>query len=199
VFERRAISSAQHPARNIQLVHDRSIGSQLRSRELAVALAIAACVCGVTVAQSAEPQTSTELKMDMAQPAIVKDAMEAAEWMAKRLADIGYKGGFSLESLKDVDRFFDEQAANGKPKPGGHLSHHFGMQIFALGAYVGETIRRIGDGQWRGNDSDEHPEITLAIKLKSGTIFWPMQRVVKRFENGPEDAIYWYGVSILRD
>jgi hypothetical protein len=73
------------------------------------------------------------------------------------------------------------------------------MQIFALGVYVGETIRRADDGQWLGNDSGEYPEITLAIKLKSGTIFWPMQRVVKRFENGREDAIYPYGVSILRD
>jgi hypothetical protein len=169
--------------------------------QLALALAILAGVAGAATAaaQSVKPPSSVEFKMNATQSAIVRDAMDAAEWMAKRLSDIGYKGDFSVESLKDVDRFLDEQAKDGKPNPGGHLPHHFGMQLFALGAYVGETIRRAGDGEWRGNDSDEHPEITLAIKLKSGTIFWPTQRVIKRFENGPEDGIYWYGVSILQD
>jgi len=172
--------------------------SKLRASKFATAFAIAVGLTSVNMARAEEPTISGEAKVDAAQPAIVKDAMDAAEWMAKRLSSIGYKGDFSIESLKDVDRFFDEQAADGKPKPGGHLSHHFGMQIFALGAYIGETIRRAGNGQWQGNDSDEHPEITLAVKLKSGVIFWPTQRVVKRFENGREDGIYWYGVSILQ-
>ena len=70
---------------------------------------------------------------------------------------------------KDIDRFFDEQAPGGKPKPRGLLSHHFGMQTFALGAYVGETIRRQRDGEWRGNDNDPEAEITLAVRLKSGS------------------------------
>jgi hypothetical protein len=169
-----------------------------RAGQFAMAFVIAVSLATAIAAKAEEPAVSGEAKVDAAQPTIVKDAMDAAEWMAKRLSSIGYKGDFSIESLKDVDRFFDEQASNGKPNPGGQLSHHFGMQIFALGADVGETIRRAGNGQWQGNDSDEHPEITLAVKLKSGTIFWPTQRVIKRFENGREDAIYWYGVSILQ-
>jgi hypothetical protein len=151
------------------------------------------------MSKAAESETSREVKMDATQSAIVRDAIEAAEWMAKRLSDTGYKGDFTLESLKDVDRFFDEQAPHGKPKAGGHLSHHFGMQIFALGAYVGESIRRKGEGQWVGDDRAEHPEITLAVRLKSGAEFWPTQRVMKRFQNGPEDGIHAYAVVILRD
>jgi hypothetical protein len=38
----------------------------------------------------------------------------------------------------------------------------------------------------------------LAIQLKSGTIFWPMQRIMKRIKNGLEDGIYAYGVVMLR-
>jgi hypothetical protein len=161
-------------------------------------VAISMCVARASLAKAAEPATSGEGKMDTAQPAIVRDAMDAAEWAAKWLSSNGYKGDFTIESLKDIDRFFDEQAPGGKPKPRGLLSHHFGMQMFALGAYVGETIRRRRDGEWRGNDNDPEAEITLAVRLKSGVIFWPTQRVLKRI-NGPEDAIYPYGVLILQD
>ena len=154
-------------------------------------------LASVAIADAAEPESRGQVNVDAAQPAIVRDAIDAAEWMAKRLSDTGYKGDFTLESLKDVDRFFDEQASHGRPKAGGHLSHHFGMQIFALGAYVGETIRRKGEGQWIGDDRAEHPEITLAVRLKSGVEFWPTQRVMKRFQNGPEDGIYTYAFVIL--
>jgi hypothetical protein len=183
---------------NVARVGLSALRCKLRAGQAPMPFAIALGLACTAPAKAGEPTTSGDVKMNAAQPAIVSDALEAAEWMSKRLSDIGYNGDFTVESLKDVDRFFDEQAPWGKPKPGGHLSHHFGMQMFALGAYVGETIRRAGNGQWQGNDSDEHPEITLAVKLKSGTTFWPTQRVVKRFENGYADSIYPYGVSILR-
>jgi hypothetical protein len=157
------------------------------------------CLVAAATAHAAEPDNHGAT-MNAAQPAIVRDATDAAEWMAKRLLDAGYKADFSLESLREVDRFLDEQASKGKPKPGGLLSHDFGMQIFALGAYIGETIRREGGGgRWEGNDGDAHPEISLAVRLKSGVVFWPTQRVLKRFKNGPEDSIYPYGALMLRD
>jgi len=168
-----------------------------RTGKMRVAITIVLLSAAITMSKVAEPETRGAVKMEATQSAIVRDAIDAAEWMAKRLSDTGYKGDFTLESLKDVDRFFDEQAPHGKPKAGGHLSHHFGMQIFALGAYVGETIRRKGEGQWVGNDRAEHPEITLAVRLKSGVEFWPTQRVMKRFENGSEDGIYGYAFVIL--
>jgi hypothetical protein len=52
-----------------------------------------------------------------------------------------------------------------------------------------ETIRRLGDGQWRGDDGDPNPEFNVAVRLKSGRIFWPMQRIMKRLLNGPEDGV----------
>jgi len=143
------------------------------------------CLASTIMANAAEPQ-------------IVKDAVEAGQWMAEELSSSGYKADFTLDSLKEIDRFVAEQAPGGNPKPGGLLSDHLGARIFALGAYVGEVIRRQGDGQWRGDDTDPKGEINLAIQLKSGTIFWPMQRIMKRIKNGPEDGIYAYGLVMLR-
>ena len=162
-------------------------------------IAIALCLAGVTAGNAAETVPIKRASPEAFRPSIVKDAVEAADWMAKSLAGWGYKADFSLESLKDVDRFIDEEAPDGKPKPGGHLAQQFGADIFGLGAYLGETIRRQGDGQWEGNDRDTWPEVTLAVRLKSGTVLWPTQRVLKRLENGPENGLYPYGVVILSE
>jgi hypothetical protein len=110
--------------------------------------------------------------------------------------EFGLQGRFTLDSLKEVDRFVHDQAPGGNPKPGGLLSDHLGARIFALGVNVGEVIRRQGDGQWRGDDNDPKGEINLAIQLKSGTVFWPMQRIMKRIKNGSEGGIYAYGITM---
>lgn len=130
----------------------------------------------------------------ISQSKIVSDALASAEQISRALSQSGYKADFSLESLKEVDRFFEEQVANGQPKPGGLLSQQLGAPLFAIGAYVGEVIRRQNGGEWQGDDNDPQAEINIAIRLKSGVILWPVQRVMKRLRNGAEDGIWIYGV-----
>jgi hypothetical protein len=69
-----------------------------------------------------------------AQSKIVMDALASAEWVSGALSQSGYQADFSLESLKQVDRFFDEQVLDGKPKVGGLLSEQLGARLFAIGA-----------------------------------------------------------------
>jgi hypothetical protein len=131
------------------------------------------------------------------EPKIVADALSSAEWIARALTSSGYKADFSMESLKEIDRFFDEQAPEGEPTPNGLLSESVGSRLFAIGSYVGETIRRAAEGSWEGDDADPRAEINIAVRLKSGGTFWPVQRVMKRFKNGSEDGIYAYGVVLV--
>lgn len=126
---------------------------------------------------------------------IVRDVAAAADWMAKALNSSGYRADFSIASLKEIDRFFDEHSRAGKPAPGGLLSEATGQRLFGLGAYVGETIRRKSGGRWRGDDSDPAAEINVALILSNGSTLWPIQRVIKRLRNGPEDGIYAYGIA----
>jgi hypothetical protein len=170
-----------------------------RAARLVAALALALCLAGLAAANAAETVPIKRASPEAFRPSIVRDAVEAADWMAKALAGWGYKADFTLDSLKDVDRFIDEEAPGGKPKPGGHLAQQFGAHMFGLGAYMGETIRRLGEGQWEGNDRDAWPEVTLAVRLKSGAVLWPTQRMLKRFENGKENGLYPYGVVILSE
>jgi hypothetical protein len=132
------------------------------------------------------------------EPRIVRDAQKAAEWAAEALWQKGYNTDFSLESLKELDRFFDEQAPNGTPRPDGLLTDHLGARIFAIGSYMGEVIRRQCGGEWQGNDEDPQAEINLAVVCKDGGVNWPVQRVMKRFENGPEDGLYIHGRLIVQ-
>lgn len=127
---------------------------------------------------------------------IVQDAEEAAVWISTALSTSGYRADFTLESLREVDRFFDEHSSNGKAIPGGLLSEQLGPRIFALGSYIGETIRRNFGGEWRGSDDDPEAEVNLELVLPDGTRIWPIQRAMKRFKNGEEDSIVAYGMSL---
>jgi hypothetical protein len=40
----------------------------------------------------------------------MEDAAKGAEWVAKALVISGYRADFSLDTLREVDRFFDEHA-----------------------------------------------------------------------------------------
>ncbi len=135
---------------------------------------------------------------DAADAKIVDDAKASAEWIAKALSSSGYKADFSMASLKEVDRFFEENAPGGNARPGGLLSEDVGARLFALGSYVGEVIRRAAGGQWKGDDNDAQAEITIEIRLKNGTVLWPVRKVMKRFQNGSEDGLYVYGVVATR-
>lgn len=131
-------------------------------------------------------------------PKIVTDALSSAEWMSKALIISGYKADFSLNSLREIDRFFEEQTTDGKAKAGGLLSEKLGQRLFGIGAYIGEVIRRNAGGDWNGDDADPQAEINISLKLKSGGIIWPVQRAMKRFKNGEEDSIYAYGALVVK-
>lgn len=124
---------------------------------------------------------------------LVEDARAASSWIATALSSSGYKADFSLESLREIDRFFDEHSKDGQAVPGGLLAEQLGSRLFALGSYVGEVILRAYGGEWCADDNDPEGELNIEVVLPNGAILWPVQRAAKRFENGPEDGIYAYG------
>ncbi|MEZ5140993.1 MAG: hypothetical protein R2726_00515 [Acidimicrobiales bacterium] len=124
---------------------------------------------------------------------IVEDVVEAAELMAMALRSSKYQADFSATSLWEVDRFFDEQSRNGAPVRGGLLDVQLGMRVFAMGAYVGEVLRRNLGGTWHGDDADEHAEMNVELLLSDTTVCWPVQQVMKRFVLGPSEGLADYG------
>lgn len=128
------------------------------------------------------------------QPTLKQDIITAKDWIAAALQSSGYKADFSLESLKEVDRFFDEQN-----KPGGLLSENRGPRLFAIASYIGEVIILTAGGEWITDDNDPQGELNVSIKLPNGSIIWPVQRAMKRYENGKEDGIYDYAYVLSKN
>jgi len=126
------------------------------------------------------------------------DAIGGAAWIAEALKSSGYHADFSVQSLKEVDRFFDEQVTQGAAHPKGLLGQQLGQRLFCLGAYVGEVIRRACGGSWHADESDPQAEVNLTLRLPDGSLLWPVQRVMKRFQHGAGESLHAYAIAVSR-
>lgn len=120
-------------------------------------------------------------------PTLDEDIHAACEWVAMALNSSGYKADYTIESMKEIDRFIDEQSGEN-----GIISRGRGKILFSLGCYVGETVIRLYGGKWHTDDNDPEGEINASVELDNNTVIFPMQRVIKRYQNGSEDGIYAY-------
>lgn len=129
-------------------------------------------------------------KKQQAAPTLMEDIPKAADWFVQAMGGSGYVLDGTIESFRELDRFVDEQK-----RPGGILDGKVGSKLFAMGAYVGQTLIAQLGGQWETDDRDPEGEINIAVRLAGGTV-WPVQRVMKRFSNGSEDSLYTYGAAL---
>ena len=130
---------------------------------------------------------------------LLKDIDMGADYVAKAMTHTGYLADYSIESLKDVDRLIDENSKDGKPTPDGMLSKDLGTRMFSIGAYVGEVLRRNIGGDWWGDMNDFMVKVNVELRLENGSVVWPMQKVGKRLNNGPEDSLYHFGMWLIKD
>jgi hypothetical protein len=120
---------------------------------------------------------------------IKEDISKASEWIAAALRSSGYTIDFSVQSLQEIDRFYDEHTLNCAPRPNGLFSTDLDGRIFAVGSYVGEVIRRAKGGEWHGDDFDPQVKLHVELRLTDGTLCWPTQRALNRLRNGRADGI----------
>jgi len=124
---------------------------------------------------------------------VADEMAKSADWISMALKSSGYRADFSPESLREIDRFFEEQSAGGTPKPGSLLANDVGQRIFAIGAYTGEVVRRNRGGTWVDADQGPDADINIELHLPDGTCCRPVQRAMKRLKNGAEDGIAAWG------
>lgn len=126
------------------------------------------------------------------------DIKSNSEYIIKAFDSLNLKLDYSLDSLKFVDQFFDEQTEDGLPKEGSVLTlggSSFGPKIFAIGCYLGETlVKNIPGAKWnlKGFTSPQ-TEVEAQIILPDTSIVWPILKTIKRMRNGDEDSLYGYG------
>jgi hypothetical protein len=130
-----------------------------------------------------------------------EDIRTQSEWIIQAFQADGFNLDGTMDSMIEVDRFFIANMKNGRPKKGGRLyGKGFGPKLFSIGSYVGETIiKNVPGSEWITDDDDPQGELKVSLKLPGGIEIWPIQKVMKRFESGNEDAIYPYTHSVTQE
>jgi hypothetical protein len=119
-----------------------------------------------------------------------------AEWIARALVASGYAADFTPASAREVDRFIEEHSQRGRPLRKGLLKENLGKKLFALGAYVGEVLRRDLGGSWVTDDADAQGEINVMLLLTGEKGVWPVQKVTRRFQSGSSESLGAYVSAI---
>lgn len=134
----------------------------------------------------------------------LKDLLYAAEWACNHLLEQGYVVTDDLESLKELDRYFDDNVdeETHQPVPGTLFAERPIMVVLALGALLGEVLRKNYQGEWM-LVTDESMDPAEAIMSSTMRMYnrldcWPMERVGKRVYQGWENQIYHYACTMRR-
>ncbi len=118
-----------------------------------------------------------------------QDIDEFSEWIMTALNRSGYQADYTLESIKELDRFVEEEN-------NGIIARNRGQILFAMGAYVGKTVIKLYGGEWITNDQDPEGELNITVRLPDGTQLMPVYKCMKRCQLGMEESLYSY-VSVI--
>jgi hypothetical protein len=131
---------------------------------------------------------------------LLEDIDTQSTWIRNAFSADKLDLNYTINSFIEIDKFFNKHVKDGVVVKGGRLANNQGGIIFSIGSYVGETIIKTVPGSvWQTDDDGPEGELNVSVKLPDGTIIWPMQRTMKRFQNGSEDSIYVYGHALTKD
>lgn len=122
---------------------------------------------------------------------LLEDIEIFSEWIVDIMETSGYRADYSMESLKEIDRFIIEE-----DRAEGLLSKDIGKTIFALGSYVGKTFIKEYGGHWITNDRDRKGEMKIIVELDNDISFMPVMSVMKYYSNHEETSIYMLSQAI---
>jgi hypothetical protein len=94
---------------------------------------------------------------------------------------------YSVESLQRLDQFISEHFEPPGTKPVGET-----LPV-GIGCYVGEVIIRNLGGHW---NADGKPEVNDIGPVEA---IFPIDKAIKRFQNGKADSLAWYYHSIAKN
>ena len=123
---------------------------------------------------------------------LIEDIKIGAEFVQQALIESNYNLEMTVDSLKEMDRFLNEQwdDENQQPKSEGVLAESTGSILFSLASLLGEIMICEYQGKWITDDNDPSGELNIAIKLDNGSTFYPAYLLMKRLQTGKEVSIY---------
>ena len=105
---------------------------------------------------------------------------------------------YSLESLNRIEEYISNTFTDLKAKKNSFFAEDTDSKTFALGAYLGEVIRKNGKGVRWNNENSESP-IEIIQETPNGAKALTINKAFKRIYNGEGDSIHHYAVVMLKD
>ena len=97
------------------------------------------------------------------------DIIRTANWISNFLIREGYHIDYTIQSLKEIDKFFKEKI--NKILENDDNNRNF---IFAIAAYVGEVIKMHFDGKWNISREVDLDDEAIGIDFKNHAAIYPL-------------------------
>ncbi|MEI0612501.1 hypothetical protein [Brachyspira pilosicoli] len=97
------------------------------------------------------------------------DIIRTANWISNFLIREGYHIDYTLQSLKEIDKFFKEKI--NKILENDDNNRNF---IFAIATYIGEIIKMHFDGKWVISREVDLDDEAIGIDFKNYSTIYPL-------------------------
>lgn len=123
--------------------------------------------------------------------------------VCRDLRKCGYVLNYSVDSVKELDKFIKEYFSNGKLIKEIELFKNKDMEFFklAMGAYIGEVIKKNYKGNWIYNvfSARVYDYINLEIELKNNITIYPYQETLKRINDTELGSLHSYLITLKEE
>ena len=144
-------------------------------------------------------QSASYMQFHMDSPQY-KKLQDAVEFVRQSFADKGINLDYTPESVKHLDKLFDDEVRNGNPRnPDSGFAKFQGVIMAGTTGYLTEVVlRHTHNGQLDIDPNDEHWYLNFKVVAENTWTIQPGQRVLKRMQQGNEAEFYAYILSAIK-
>ena len=129
-----------------------------------------------------------------------QELLKAIDFVRRTFADRQISLDYSADSIKHLDKLFDEEFKNGKLRhPDGGFAKFQGLIMIGISGYLAQVILKNAQGSRIDiNENDQNWFINFNIKGENNRAIQPGQQVLQRIQYGNQAGLYNYVLSARR-
>ena len=130
----------------------------------------------------------------------ISDLQKAVDYVRNTFAERRILLDYSTESIRHLDKLFDQEFKNGKLKnPEGGFAKFQGVILIGVTGYLSEVIiKNTRQTQTEINEQDENWFISFKITAGGNRFVQPGQQILKRIQYGSDAGLHSYALSAIK-
>jgi len=130
----------------------------------------------------------------------ISDLQKAVDYVRNTFAERRILLDYSTESIRHLDKLFDQEFKNGKLKnPEGGFAKFQGVILIGVTGYLTEVIiKNTRQTQTEINEQDENWFISFKITAGGNRFVQPGQQILKRIQYGSDAGLHSYALSAIK-